>query len=192
MGSLQPIYRASPTKRARNRRSIYSFQQRSLIDPVIEVFNGPSLDMSCERRDATTVPTQAFSLFNSELSLDLALAFGARLQTETSDVTKQIERAFQLALGRPPSNEEKELVGQHLSEMTRYYKQNPPPARQERPPAELSITSELTGENVRFKAAPPPWKYENNLSANEVSAETRALADVALVLFNSNEFAYMH
>ena len=37
-----PAYRPSPTKRERNRRTIYTFQKRSLIDPLVEVFNGAS------------------------------------------------------------------------------------------------------------------------------------------------------
>ncbi len=69
MGTVQPVYRPAPAKRDHNRRSVYSFQQRSLIDPMIEVFNGANPDLTCERRDASTVPTQAFTLANSELNL---------------------------------------------------------------------------------------------------------------------------
>ncbi len=192
MGSLQPTYYPSPTKRARNRRSIFSFQQRSLVDPMIEVFNAPPLDLSCERRDSTTVPTQAFTLFNGELSHDLAMSFAARLQQEGATDEERIVRAFQLAYGRPPSEQEQALARQHLAEMTRYHENNPPSERQQREPLVRSITSELTGENFRFEEELPPWEYEDNLHASEASPATRAWADLALALFNSNEFAYVY
>ena len=78
MGSLAPPYAPSPLRRQRNRRTIYTFQQRSLPDPLVEVFNGPTLDLACERREASTVPTQAFGLLNSQFANDLALAMAAR------------------------------------------------------------------------------------------------------------------
>ncbi len=78
MGTLMPAYHPSQTRRDRNRRTIYTFQKRNLINPFIDVFNGPSLDESTERRLATTVPTQVFSLFNSQFTHDAALQFAVR------------------------------------------------------------------------------------------------------------------
>lgn len=94
MGSLAPAYHTSPLKRQRNRRTIYTFQQRSLIDPLIEVFNGPTLDFSCERRESSTVPTQAFTLLNSQFTHDMALAFAVRLERESGNLDGRIERAM--------------------------------------------------------------------------------------------------
>ena len=39
MGTLMPAYRASATKRERNRRTIYTFQKRNLVDPFLDVVN---------------------------------------------------------------------------------------------------------------------------------------------------------
>jgi uncharacterized protein DUF1549/uncharacterized protein DUF1553/cytochrome c len=192
MGSLRPAYWAEPTKAARNRRSIYSFQQRSLIDPLVEVFNGPPLDMSCEQRDATTVPTQAFSLFNSELSYDLALVFAARLSREADDNAARIERAFRLAYGRTPTAEERDASLAHIADLTEYHRTTPPVEKPEQKPLLRSITSELTGEIFNFQEERPPWQSEENLQPRDVDPETRALADLALVIFNSNEFAYIY
>ncbi len=193
MGSLRPLYWAEPTKLARNRRSIYSFQQRSLMDPLVEVFNGPPMDLSCERRDATTVPTQAFSLFNSEISYDLAVAFAGRLHRETSSNAERVKRAFRLAYGRDPEPAEMDAALTHIAEMTRYHREAPPPQRVKTEPVlHRSITSELTGENFRFEEDRPPWPNEENLQWGDVDPETRALADVALAMFNSNEFVYVY
>jgi hypothetical protein len=120
------------------------------------------------------------------------MAFAARLQKEGATSAERIERAFQLAYGRPPSKEETALARRHLEEMTRYHETNIAPKMPEREPLVRSITSELTGENFRFEEDLPPWQYEDNLHASDASPETRAWADLALVLFNSNEFAYVY
>src|SRR5207248_10151145 len=49
MGSLMPAYRSSATRGERNRRTIYTFQKRNLIDPFLEVFNAASLNESTEK-----------------------------------------------------------------------------------------------------------------------------------------------
>ena len=188
-GGLRPPYYEEARREERNRRSVYSFQQRSLIDPMIEVLNGASVDFSCERRDSTTVPTQAFTLFNGELSYDLGLAFAIRLKEETNRV---IDRAFELAYGRSPSQEERALAERHVEEMTAYHRAHPPAPRRERTALVRALPSQLSGETVHFTEDLPPWEHEENLHASQVGPETRALADLALVLFNSNEFAYVY
>ena len=80
----------------------------------------------------------------------------------------------------------------HIAEMTEYHRDTPPPERRPRQPLLRSITSELTGENYPFQEEPPPWTEEENLHPSDVAPETRALADLALVLFNSNEFVYIY
>ena len=59
-------------------------------------------------------------------------------------------------------------------------------------PLVRSITSELTGNEVKIEEDIDPVAYEENLQPGEVSPETRALADLTLVLFNSNEFVYVY
>jgi len=192
MGSLQPLYHPSPLKRQRNRRTIYTFQQRSLIDPMVDVFNGPSLDLSCERRETSTVPTQAFALFNGQFVHDMALAMAARLQREATTPAAQIDRAFRLVYGRTPAPEEKQLAIAHLARQTEYHKATPPPAKPEKKPIVHTITSELTGEKSSFVQLEDPAPYQENLSPRDVATATRALADLALVLLNSNEFVYVY
>jgi len=192
MGSLAPPYHPSAKKRERNRRTIYTFQQRSLLDPSIEVFNGPSLDLSCERRESSTVPTQAFALFNSAFSHDMALAFAARLQAERPDLDSRLRRGYQLAFGRDPGANELAAARAHVVRMTALHRASPPPAKPERKPLVHKITSELTGEVFEFVQQEDPAPYEPNLHASDVSPEVRALADFTLALINSNEFVYVY
>jgi len=186
MGSLAPAYRASPAKRDRNRRSIYSFQQRSLIDPMLEVFNAPSLDMSCERRDTATVPTQAFTLFNGQFVHDMALALAAKLDKQP------IRAAFQRVLGRLPDAAEEKAALATLDRLTRLHKATPAPPRPEAKPVVHTITSELTGQQHRFVHQEDPAAFEYNLHPSQTTPAVRALADVVLALLNANEFAYVY
>ena len=191
MGSLAPAYSPSPLRSQRNRRTIYTFQQRSLADPLIEVFNGPSPDLSCERREASTVPTQAFGLLNSEFVNDMALAMAARLQRESPTLEDRIRRAFQLAFSRPPEPAEWAASLRHYERMLAMHSARPAPPRPPERPLVHKITSELTGQVFEFTQPRDPAPYEHNLHPSEVSPETRALADIALVLMNSNEFVYL-
>jgi hypothetical protein len=192
MGSVAPAYRPSAKKRERNRRTIYTFQQRSLVDPMVELFNGPNLDLSCDRRESSTIPTQAFALLNSQFAHDMALALAARVEKEARQPETRIAQAFQLVYGRKPTAKEATLARAHLARQTAYHRANPAPKQLPPKPVVHMITSELTGERFEFTQQEDPEEYEHNLHASEVGPETRALADLALVLLNSNEFVYMN
>ena len=138
------------------------------------------------------MPTQAFSLFNGQFVHDMALAFAARVDKDAKGNRPRIHRAFQLAYGRAPGEQEAKAALAHLEKMTRYHETPPPPPPPRRGPVVHTITSELTGETAQFTQQEDPATYEENLLPGEVSAATRALADVALALLNSNEFLYVY
>ena len=190
MGTLQPVYEAEPTRRRRNRRSVYSFQRRSMIDPMIEVFNGANPDLTCERRESSTVPTQAFALLNADLSRDLALIMAQRLESLPAGM--RVESAFRLAFGRGPTSEERDWTAEFVAEMTAHHAENPAAAR--RLPEDIvhTITSELTGERFEFVQPAYTGPYEHHPHPSEMPPGTRAWADLALALFNSNEFVYVY
>ncbi len=90
------------------RRTIYTFQRRSVMMPMVEVFDGANMNESCSRRNVTTVPTQAFSLLNGEFTNREARYFGERvIELAGPDREKQVDRAFLLALNRHPSVDER-------------------------------------------------------------------------------------
>jgi hypothetical protein len=192
MGSLAPTYTPSATRAQRNRRTIYAFQQRSLVDPFVEVFNGPTLDLSCERREASTVPTQSFALLNSQFANDMALAMAVRLDREAATVDARIRRGFQLVYGRSPAAIELAAAHKHYDRMHAHHKTHAPSARTPEAPIVHKITSELTGQVFEFKQPRDPAPFEHNVHPAEVRPEVRALADIALALINSNEFVYVY
>ena len=76
----------------------------------MEVFDQPTLNSSCGRRECSTHAPQALELLNGSLSNPLADAFAARLTREAgADKAAQVTLAFRLATGRAPSAEEQRL-----------------------------------------------------------------------------------
>jgi hypothetical protein len=100
-----------------DRRSVYLLAKRNLRLPFLESLDAPALSISCDRRLSTTHAPQALELLNGSLSNDLARAFAQRLEQESpGDVSVQVDRAFRLALGRPPLADERAKSIEFLQE----------------------------------------------------------------------------
>jgi hypothetical protein len=192
MGSVAPAYLPSATRRERNRRTVYAFRYRTLGDPLLDVFNRPPSELSCEHRDETTVTPQAFALFNSRFAHARALALAVDLQKSAGDLNDQVTLAFRRLYGRPPTADELSLCADHARRMTEHHRQNPP-AKEDLPrKVRRGMIEELTGEMVEWDEELTGLdKYERDVMPWEVGAETRGLAEVCLVLMNSNEFLYV-
>jgi hypothetical protein len=102
------------TEEEGRRRTIYVFQRRSLTLPLVDVFDGPSMNQTCPQRPETTVAPQALTLFNGEFCRGEAKHFAARVEREAADPDARIERAFRLALIRPPREVERAAARKFL------------------------------------------------------------------------------
>ena len=90
-----------------NRRSVYAHVKRSLIVPILESFDAPETDRSTAVRFATTQPTQALAMLNSDYLNQQAAELAQRVRHEAGGViAAQVRRALQLALSRPPTADE--------------------------------------------------------------------------------------
>ena len=182
----------NPKPEQRHRRSLYALKLRGLTDPMLEVFNAPAPDFSCERREASTVTPQVFSLFNGQATHSRALALAHRLLKEAPEDEQAIERLFALVFSRAPSAEEKRDCLAHWRD-TIPLVQTPPAST--KPPLEVrrDAIEENTGEKFSFNEKLHAYaEFVPDLQPADVDARTRALADVCLVLLNSNEFAYVY
>lgn len=191
MGTFATAWQPNPLPEQRHRRSLYVLKIRGLRDPFMEVFNEPAPDFSCEVRDASNVTPQVFSLFNGQPSYDRALALAQRLMREHA--SSAISQMFLATLARAPSVDEIQAGQDHWAAMTARHREiklqsNKPPVSVVREAVE-----ENTGEKFQFVEhlhACRDFKPDNDASA--LSPEVRGLAEVCLVMFNSNEFAYLY
>lgn len=100
-------WQASSGRDELDRRSVYLFTKRNLRLPFFETFDAPTSLSSCGRRESSTHAPQALELLNGGLSNELAVAFARRLTREVgADNNRIVDRAFLLALGRPPTEDE--------------------------------------------------------------------------------------
>ncbi|HKS41781.1 MAG TPA: DUF1553 domain-containing protein [Blastocatellia bacterium] len=89
------------------RRSVYIFVKRSVLVPLIEVFDCPVTTVSAPVRSVSTVSPQALALLNNEFVLEQSGYFAERIKRETgANLKAQITRAFQIALSRRPDAKE--------------------------------------------------------------------------------------
>ena len=92
-------------------RSVYVKKRRNRPEPFLHSFDSPMGFDSAPERLETTTPTQSLLLVNSEWPLHRAAAFAERILGEDHRIDAgDIERAFQIAYGRPPSSEESRLA----------------------------------------------------------------------------------
>jgi hypothetical protein len=165
---------------------------RGLRDPFFEVFNQPSPDLSCEGRETSVIPPQAFSLFNSAATRTRALAFATRLLKEAKTPGQVIERAWLLAFGRPPKDAEKQACLKHWQRMTGRHQQLQFERAKDPHEVVREAVEENSGEKFTFTEvldlAPA---FVPDLQLADAGPEVRGLMEVCLVLFNANEFLYL-
>ncbi len=190
--SLAPAYQPSPTRAQRNRRTVYAYQVRGQPDPFTEIFNQPNPNESCEQRESAAVTPQVFTLLNSDMMTDRSIAMALRIEAERKEAAEQVERAFALTYGRQASAAERERLCHYLVDMTAYHQT----ALVQPTTYPISITrslvEEFSGRVFEYEEILPIFEhYEADVKPADVPASTRALADLCLLLLNSNEFMYL-
>ncbi|WP_339735333.1 PSD1 and planctomycete cytochrome C domain-containing protein [uncultured Gimesia sp.] len=192
MGSVAPAYQPMPRPEQRNRRTLYAFRYRTLSDPMLEVFNRPGSESSCERRDETTVTPQAFALFNGQFTHDRAVALAHKIKQETASTPEAIKQIFQAVVLRTPEPAELTVTLKHVADMQSYHQAHPPQKVSLPREVKREMIEELTGESFTWtEKLDLTDNYIQDLKPWDVDAETRALAELCLVLMNSNEFVYL-
>ena len=191
MGSVAPAYQPSPTIQQRNRRTIYNLKLRGLANPLLDIFNQPSPNLSCERRSNSTVTPQVFMLFNDKFVRDRAIAIAHKLHKEKS--SDAIHDLFASIYKRIPTEQELNLSEEYLNQMTAYHKETDIPKLDYPKEIERQMFEEMTGEPFSFTEILDVFEdYEPDLQMADINEQERALADLAVVLFNSNEFIYVY
>jgi hypothetical protein len=105
-GQFRGKWENTPEGPASWRRGVYVYRRRSLPYPMFDTFDHPDMNVTAGARNVSTVPTQALTLLNNPFVLSQAERFAERVSRDTSDPLQQIDRAYRVALARPPAKAE--------------------------------------------------------------------------------------
>ncbi len=164
------------------RRSIYSLKRRTQPVTMLQNFDVASMDPNCVERRESIVAPQALQLKNSTLVRNLARSFADRVwNVAGADEKRQIEVAYWLAAGRPPTDLEVSAAGNGLSKL------------------KAAWTSVAAGTRHELLATTHLWIRESapdNVCENDlISVWSRAAADgarrIGVLEFDVSQLAKM-
>lgn len=164
-GGLWPV---SKTPEDHKRRSIYTFVRRSMPYPLTASFDPADPSAPHHKRDVTTTPLQALTLFNSDIVSKWSQSLAGRLINEAGTNTDaQLAHLYRILFSREPNRTEKTALKSFLKEQ------------------EKIIQSKAWGE--KFEVAVPTG-LQGNPPLDPFKAA--ALVDLVHTVANSNDFAY--
>ncbi len=150
------------------RRSIYIFTRRSFPYPVTQNFDPANPNHPHQKRDVTTTPLQALTLFNSDVVFDWSQALAGRVINEAGpDETAQLNRLYQILFAREPNKTERAALKSFLNEEQILVKQK--------------------ALNGKFEVAIPQGVKDTK---NFDPVKSAAFLDLVHTVSNSNDFAY--
>jgi len=161
-------WQVSQDTRDFNRRSLYIFTRRAVPYPLLAAFDMASPEQAHAKRDVTTTPLQALTLYNDEQAFQWSQALAGRVTREAGgDDAARVARLFQILLARNPDDTEKKTL---LSFLDSHEK----------------VIRNQAGEGKAQLALPVGLKRED--TANPV--REAAFVDLVHAVVNSNDFAY--
>jgi hypothetical protein len=102
---------------ARFRRGLYILFQRTAPYPMLMTFDAPDSNVACSRRSRSNTPLQSLNLLNDPVFFEAAQAFALRADKDCPAATgDRIGCMFELALGRAPSDGERQRLARYLDD----------------------------------------------------------------------------
>ena len=163
-----PFWTVSKDIRDHNRSSIYVFTRRSVPYPLLESFDMANPQLVHSKRDVTTTPLQALTLFNSEIVFGWSQALAGRVIREAgNNESAQLDRLYQILLARNADKSEKVALHEFL-------------IKQEKTIKEKGVEGKFAVNlPTGLKGVPP-----------QDPVHLAAFVDLVHTVANSNEFSY--
>lgn len=118
------------TGEALHRRSLYTFWKRAAPPASMDIFNAPSRETSCLRRERTDTPLQALNTLNDVQFIEAARRLAAlALKSHPDNPDQTLDEISERLLGRPLRPEELNVVRNLLNNFTAYYDSDPDAAK---------------------------------------------------------------
>jgi hypothetical protein len=163
-----PLWRVSKDVHDHNRRSLYVFTRRSVPYSMLEVFDPANPQLVHSKRDVTTTPLQALTLFNNSTVFSWSQALAGRVINEAgNNETAQVDRLYQILFARDADKSEKAALHEFLKKQ------------------EQIIQSKAADGSF---AVSVPTGVKNAQGQNPI--HLAAFVDLVHTVANSNEFVY--
>ena len=91
---------------AGRRRTLYTVVSRYAPNATLTLFDFPEPNVTSDQRNVTTVPQQQLFVLNSPFMFEMSREFAKRLEQAASNEHDRLQRGWQLAYGRPPTEDE--------------------------------------------------------------------------------------
>ena len=170
------LWKVSKDENDWNRRSLYIFTRRSVAYPMLDTFDMASSQQVHSKRDVTTTPLQALTLYNSDLVFAWSQALAGRVIREAGDKdSARLDRLYQILFARNPESIEK-------SSFVAFLKSH-----------EKVIASKATDGKLAI-ALPVSYTPGKQAEARPLvitdPIREAAFVDLVHTIVNSNEFSY--
>jgi hypothetical protein len=106
------------------RRTLYNFWKRMAPPASLELFNAPSRETSCVRRDRTNTPIQALVTMNDPQFVEAARVLAQNCLQTAADDEARMRAAVEKLLCRQPSPAEKTILQASLASLKTHYSKN--------------------------------------------------------------------
>ncbi|MAE47165.1 MAG: hypothetical protein CMJ86_09770 [Planctomycetes bacterium] len=107
---------------ANYRRSLYTFWKRTSAPPNLTIFDAPSRESTCVRRERTNTPMQALALLNDPQYVEFSREFANRILAQGGDDDlERLHFAFKCLTSRLPNQSESTLLLQLLVEAREHF-----------------------------------------------------------------------
>ena len=164
------LWEVSKDERDHRRRSLYVFVRRSVPYPLMQNFDPANPSAPHHKRDVTTTPLQALTLFNSDIVFGWSQALAGRVIREAgTDESAQLTRLYQILFSRDPNKAEKLALKEFLN-------------------SDEKLIQRKSGNGKFEVAIPTGLKDEQAQKLNPIRAA--AFVDLVHTVANSNDFAY--
>ena len=162
------LWRVSKDSKDWNRRSLYVFTRRSVPYPMLDTFDMASAQQVHSKREVTTTPLQALTLFNNETVFSWSQALAGRVIREAgNNESAQFDRLYEILYGRNAASNEKAVLKSFLDNQEKLIQQKTTDGK-----FAVSVPTGLT----------------NTKDVNPIRAA--AFVDLVHTAANSNDFSY--
>src|SRR5262249_15388333 len=108
------------------RRGLYTIWQRTFLHPSLLAFDAPSREECTVNRVNSNTPLQALVLLNDPIYVEAARVFAQNVLAESkANANARIDDAFQRALGRIPTSEERRILAKLYADSLKQFRAAP-------------------------------------------------------------------